>query len=311
MTHVYMVDVMAIIRKIDLTDKKSFGELCQSFLSYVLSLSKNASEIHFVFDCYKEGTVKDSERCRRYQSRCYKEGTVKDSERCRRYQSRCYKEGTVKDSERCRRYQSRCYKEGTVKDSERCRRYQSRCYKEGTVKDSERCRRYQSRCYKEGTVKDSERCRRYQSRCYKEGTVKDSERCRRYQSRAIDISLNTNETPLPVDMPSFWVSNKNKEKLRTLIRAKITKFSGNCSICRLILSAIVTAENSIPCYKLNPPEVITELSVDFEEADIRLLPHAKYAVEKDSGKVVVLSNDTDVIVGFLYHYQDLSRIGLK
>ena len=67
MTHAYMVDVMAIIRKIDLTDKKSFGELCQSFLSYVLSLSK--TEIHFVFDCYKERTVKDSERCRRYQSR--------------------------------------------------------------------------------------------------------------------------------------------------------------------------------------------------------------------------------------------------
>ena len=68
MTHAYIVDVMAIIRKIDLPDKKSFGELCQSFLSYVLSLSKNTSEIHFVFDCYKEGTVKDSERCRRYQS---------------------------------------------------------------------------------------------------------------------------------------------------------------------------------------------------------------------------------------------------
>ena len=197
MTHAYMVDVMAIIRKIDLTDKKSFGELCQSFLSYVLSLSKNTSEIHFVFDCYTEGTVKDSERCRRYQS------------------------------------------------------------------------------------------------------------------RAIDISLITTETPLPVNMPSFWVSNKNKEKLQTLIRAEITKFSENCSICRLILSAIVTAENSIPCYKLNPPEVITELNVDFEEADIRLLPHAKYTVEKGSGKVVVLSNDTDVIVGFIYHYQDLSRIGLK
>ena len=189
-----MVDVMAIIRKIDLTDKKSFGELCQSFLSYVLSLSKNASEIHFVFDCYKEGTVKDSEWCRRYQS------------------------------------------------------------------------------------------------------------------RTIDISLITNETPLPVDMPSFWVSNKNKEKLQTLIQAEITKFSENCS---LILSVIVTAENYIPCYKLNLPEVITELNVDFEEADIRLLPHAKYAVEKGSGKVVVLSNDTDVIVGFIYHYHDLSCIGLK
>ena len=108
-------------------------------------------------------------------------------------------------------------------------------------------------------------------------------------------------------MPSFWISNKNKEKLQTLVRAGITKFSENC---RLMLSAIVTAGNSIPCYKLNPLEVITGLNVDFEESDIRLLPHAKYAVEKGCGKVVVLSNDT-VIAGFIYHYQDLSRIGLK
>ena len=65
------------------------------------------------------------------------------------------------------------------------------------------------------------------------------------------------------------------------------------------------------CYKLNPPEVITELNVDIGEADIRILPHAKYAVEKGSEKVVVLSNDTDDIVVFIYHYQDLSHIGLK
>ena len=180
MTHAYTVDVTEIIRKIYLTDKKSFGELCQSFLSYVLSLSKNASEIHFVFNCYKEGTVKDSERCRRYQS------------------------------------------------------------------------------------------------------------------SAIDKSVIANETPLPVDMPFFWVSNKNKEKLQTLIRAEIMKFCENCTICCLILSAIVTDENSIPCYKLNP--------IDIEEADIRLVPHAKYAVEKGSEKVVVLSNDTDVIVGVKYRF---------
>ena len=68
MEHSYLVDVMANFRKLDVKRSKTFGEFCQSFLSYVLSLCKNSDQVHFVFDSYIEGSVKDSGRCRRYQS---------------------------------------------------------------------------------------------------------------------------------------------------------------------------------------------------------------------------------------------------
>ena len=68
MKHSYLVDVMSNVRKLDVKNTRTFGELCKSFLSYVLSLCKNTDQVHFVFDSYIEGSVKDSERCRRYQS---------------------------------------------------------------------------------------------------------------------------------------------------------------------------------------------------------------------------------------------------
>ena len=197
MKHTYLVDVMANVRKINLTGIGSFGELCNSFLSYVMSLSKHASEIHFIFDWYKEGTVKDSERSRRYES------------------------------------------------------------------------------------------------------------------MPIDINVIKDDTSLPVEMTTFWVSNSNKEKLQNLLRAHIKQFSeSQCTTC-FIVSATLLDGNIIPCQKLNPPEVISELNQDIEEADIRLLPHAKQAVENGTEKMVILSNDTDVMVGFIYHCQNLINIGLK
>ena len=63
MRTVYLIDVM-----VDVKQKQTFGDFCKAFLSYGLGdYCHNANEIHFVFDWYKEGTVKDSERSRRYQ----------------------------------------------------------------------------------------------------------------------------------------------------------------------------------------------------------------------------------------------------
>ena len=39
-----------------------------------------------------------------------------------------------------------------------------------------------------------------------------------------------------------------------------------------------------------------ELTLDLEEADIRLIPHIYQAILKGFSRIVVLSNDTDVFV---------------
>ena len=191
MKHSYLVDVMSNVKKLDVKNTRTFDELCKSFLSYVLSLRKNTDQVHFVFDSYIEGSVKDSERCRRYQS------------------------------------------------------------------------------------------------------------------HPIDIHILADNTPIPVDMSTFWTSNKNKQKLQCLLTEHILKLEINC----LILSAYMMNGDMVPNKEVKRHGTIDDVNVDIEEADIRLFPQAKYAVKRGVKKLVLLSNDTDVIVGLIYH--DLLKEGLK
>ena len=61
----YLVDVMANIRKIRIKGLRTFADFCSSFLNMLLAICKNATRIDLVFDSYKEGSVKDTERSRR------------------------------------------------------------------------------------------------------------------------------------------------------------------------------------------------------------------------------------------------------
>ena len=52
-------------------------------------------------------------------------------------------------------------------------------------------------------------------------------------------------------------------------------------------------------------EVLEELASDQEEADTRLLLHAKYATRPETG-IMVQSPDTDVLVLWTTHFSDIS-----
>ena len=60
-----MVDVTAHLRRMQLANLNTFGDLCTDFLDYVHSLSHNANRIDFVFDTYIDDSVKDTERGRK------------------------------------------------------------------------------------------------------------------------------------------------------------------------------------------------------------------------------------------------------
>lgn len=57
----YVVDFIANVRKLILNALKTFGDLARSFLSMILNLSRNADTIHFVYDTYIDGSIKESE----------------------------------------------------------------------------------------------------------------------------------------------------------------------------------------------------------------------------------------------------------
>ncbi len=65
----------------------------------------------------------------------------------------------------------------------------------------------------------------------------------------------------------------------------------------------VTGEVPIPCQsvQLNVTLEHSELDSDIEEADIRLIAHAHHAANDGTKRLVILSNDTDVLVALLYH----------
>ena len=52
---------------------------------------------------------------------------------------------------------------------------------------------------------------------YKEGSAKDTERSRRSTMKPIEISMIAEDTPLPVNMDTFWVSVSNKVKFQMLL----------------------------------------------------------------------------------------------
>ena len=56
---------MASVRKIRIKGLRTFADFCSSFLNMLLAICKNATRIYLVFDSYKEGSVKDTERNRR------------------------------------------------------------------------------------------------------------------------------------------------------------------------------------------------------------------------------------------------------
>ena len=121
----------------------------------------------------------------------------------------------------------------------------------------------------------------------------------------------TNDTPLPVDMSTFWVSNENKCKLQNLIRNHIAASNTHYREICIVLSASMVDDELIPCSQLNPDAIVSELNVEVDEADLRLLPHAKYAVNRECSRVIVLANDTDIIVAFICHCHFLKNLGLQ
>ena len=56
---------------------------------------------------------------------------------------------------------------------------------------------------------------------------------------------------------------------------------------------------------------LPELNVKIEEADVRMIPHALHSVNGGSSRVILLSNDTDVVVLGLYYWSLLKGHGLK
>ena len=118
------------------------------------------------------------------------------------------------------------------------------------------------------------------------------------------------ETPLPVTMESFWASSINKVKLQLLLRKYI--LNNPMAAADIVVSAIRLAEIE-PARGVfsNIGITLPELNVKIEEADVRMIPHALHSVNGGASKVILLSNDTDVVVLGLHYWSLLKGHGLE
>ena len=150
---------------------------------------------------------------------------------------------------------------------------------------------------------------------YVDGSVKDSERSRRCTTQAIEILNLNEETLLPIDMNTFWPSSSNKTKLQLMAREWIIKNAPHkCPQIQVILSGIgVTDLDRTPCKSVTSPgqvRILADIQYSIEETDVRLIPHALHAAQEMTKRIVILSNDTDVIVLGTHYFTMLHRQGL-
>ena len=167
---------------------------------------------------------------------------------------------------------------------------------------------------------------------YLEGSVKDSERTRREKSKPIELHEITMETKFPKDLERFWPSGKNKTKLQKQLKTFILEkkgfqmfsapylvlgalhIDGKLDSCSTIekTTGLFSSLSSIKYRKGMGPQCDNPLLNNdrLEEADIRMVPHAMDAVKHYKVKrLIIVSEDTDIFVIFLYFWNRLSRHG--
>ena len=131
---------------------------------------------------------------------------------------------------------------------------------------------------------------------YKEGSVKDTERSRRSTMKPIEISMIAEDTPLPVNMDTFWASVSNKAKLQMFLRNGMIKNAANMYTEVEIVFSCFTAQNMLlPCQSLTEGCLmsLSELDLTIEEADVRLVPHAIRVTQTGTKRLVILSVKTN------------------
>ena len=67
--HVAIIDGMAIVQKFNKPNGLTFEQLACDMLESIMSMSKTASRVDIVFDVYREVSIKNAERVRRFSSK--------------------------------------------------------------------------------------------------------------------------------------------------------------------------------------------------------------------------------------------------
>lgn len=148
---------------------------------------------------------------------------------------------------------------------------------------------------------------------YQEKSIKDSERRRREKTAPIELHDIKRETPVPADMDRFWSSKNNKLKLQSLIHEEALRQAHDLfPNVEITVSQFSGSEIAKSCYSSMTGLISEnrELNTNLEEADVKTIPHASHLVKKGLKSIIVLSQDTDVLILMLHYWDQMQPYGL-
>ena len=138
-------------------------------------------------------------------------------------------------------------------------------------------------------------------------TVKGDHSQTRGSSSALEVKINSPSTPVPKQWAKYISNPRNKINLCTFLTQALSEL-GRKKLpqgkCLVIGGGCSDGESSLHIRRDHATVTLRDLQANHEEADTRLLFHAKHASQPDS-RIIIHSPDTDVLVLGISFYDEL------
>ena len=138
---------------------------------------------------------------------------------------------------------------------------------------------------------------------YSTTSIKNIERQRRSKNQGRRVKISTGTQKAPPDWNNYMSNIDNKNDLPEFL---LSQWSQDPKCAELLKDSTLFVTHGTKCHQIqNGPNSfhtseVTMLHYMAEEADTRLILHAKHAAETGSNSVVIRSSDTDVVVLAVY-----------
>ena len=153
---------------------------------------------------------------------------------------------------------------------------------------------------------------------YWEKSIKGGERQRRGSSSSLEVYIHGPSTPIPKQWSKYIANPQNKINLCDFLTWTFCN-NGNERLAvnkQLVIGGGYKEGEKAVCVTCTAAEDVEMLESNHEEADTRLLLHAKYAARPRS-RIIIQSPDTDVLVLCVAHFDEIAfeelwfRTGVK
>lgn len=141
---------------------------------------------------------------------------------------------------------------------------------------------------------------------YRSVSIKAGERSKRGESRSLEVHIHSGSTPVPKQWAKFISNPKNKENLAEFLCNSLSEQlpASLGPSQKVVLAGGFRDGSKTVSLTQGSAAVEPNLRSDHEEADTRLLLHAKHAATTHP-RIVIQSPDTDVAVLSIAHFEDL------